>query len=71
MGKMVDIGSKISRSIVDYKLSRYTCYLIVQNADSRKKLRYREDILDNMGSDELIGEELQEHQVFLDSYKGL
>ena len=71
MCKMVDIGSKISRSIVDYKLSRYTCYLIVQNADSRKKLRYREDILDNMGSDELIGEELQEHQVFLDSYKGL
>lgn len=34
VGKMVNIGSKTSRSIVDYKLSRYACYLIVQNTDS-------------------------------------
>lgn len=34
---MVDIGAKKSRNIVDYKLSRYTCYLIVQNSDSRKE----------------------------------
>ena len=26
------------RRIVDYKLSRYACYLIVQNSDSRKKV---------------------------------
>ena len=32
VGKMVNIGSKTSRNIVDYKLSRYACYLIVQNA---------------------------------------
>jgi len=38
VGKMVDIGSKTSRSILDYKLSRYACYLIVQNGDSRKKV---------------------------------
>ena len=38
VGKMVDIGSKTSRSIVDYKLSRYACYLIVQNSDSRKEV---------------------------------
>ncbi len=38
MGKMVDIGSKTSRSIVDYKLSRYACYLIVQNADPKKEV---------------------------------
>ena len=38
VGKMVDIGSKTSRSISDYKLSRYACYLIAQNGDSRKKV---------------------------------
>ena len=35
--KMVDIGLKTSRNITDYKLSRYACYLIAQNGDSRKK----------------------------------
>ena len=38
VGKMVKIGSKTARSIVDYKLSRYACYLIVQNADPRKEV---------------------------------
>ena len=38
LGKMVSIGSKTSRSIADYKLSRYACYLIVQNADSNKEV---------------------------------
>ena len=36
-GKMVQIGSNTKRKIQDYKLSRYACYLIVQNGDSRKK----------------------------------
>lgn len=36
--KMVGIGSKTSRSIEDYKLSRYACYLIVQNSDPRKEV---------------------------------
>ena len=35
--KMVDIGSNPKRKISDYKLSRYACYLIAQNGDSRKK----------------------------------
>ena len=35
---MVDIGSNTSRNIEDYKLSRYACYLIAQNGDSRKKV---------------------------------
>ena len=35
--RMVKIGSQTSRKILDYKLSRYACYLIVQNADPRKK----------------------------------
>ncbi len=38
VGKMVTIGSKTRRKIMDYKLSRYACYLIVQNADPRKKV---------------------------------
>ena len=36
VGKMVNIGSKTLRNIIDYKLSRYACYLIVQNSDPRK-----------------------------------
>ena len=36
--KMVQIGSKTTRKIKDYKLSRYACYLIVLNCDPRKKV---------------------------------
>jgi len=36
VGRMVEIGSKTSRNIIDFRLSRYACYLIVQNADPRK-----------------------------------
>ena len=36
-GKMVKTGDSY-RKIKDYKLSRYACYLIAQNADSRKKV---------------------------------
>ena len=35
---MVEIGSGAKRKEVDYKLSRYACYLIVQNADPRKRI---------------------------------
>lgn len=34
--KMVNIGSNTQRETIDYKLSRYACYLIAQNGDSRK-----------------------------------
>jgi len=30
---MVDIGSGAKRQIADIRLSRYACYLIVQNGD--------------------------------------
>ena len=33
---MVDIGSGAQRPVADVKLSRYACYLIVQNGDSSK-----------------------------------
>lgn len=34
--KMVTIGSGAKRSQIDYKLTRYACYLIVMNGDPRK-----------------------------------
>ena len=34
---MVPVGSGAERSQKDYKLTRYACYLIAQNGDSRKK----------------------------------
>jgi len=36
--KMVQIGSTAEREQHDYKLSRYACYLIAQNGDSRKRV---------------------------------
>ena len=36
--KMVDIGSQTTRKVIDYKLSRYACYLIVMNGNPKKKI---------------------------------
>ncbi len=36
--EMVLIGSGAERMLVSYKLSRYACYLIVQNADPKKEV---------------------------------
>ncbi len=38
MVKMVSIGSGAQRAIEDIKLSRYACYLIIQNADPAKEI---------------------------------
>lgn len=35
---MVPIALGAYRKQIEYKLSRYACYLIAQNADSRKKV---------------------------------
>ena len=36
VGKMVEIGSGAQREVADVRLSRYACYLIVQNGDPSK-----------------------------------
>ncbi len=36
--KMVEIGSGAKREQIDHELSRYACYLIVQNGDPRKEV---------------------------------
>lgn len=38
VNKMVDLGSGSQRKIKDYMLSRYACYLIMQNGDPRKEV---------------------------------
>lgn len=38
VGKMVAIGSGAERKVDDLMLSRYACYLIVQNGDPRKEV---------------------------------
>lgn len=38
ISKMVNVGSGAERELDDFELSRYACYLIVQNGDSRKKV---------------------------------
>ncbi len=35
---MVSIGSDAKREVSDYRLSRYACYLIIQNSDPSKKI---------------------------------
>ena len=36
--KMINLAKGAQRKVLDYKLSRYACYLIVLNCDSRKKV---------------------------------
>ena len=38
VGKMVGLGSGSQRKLKDYMLSRYACYLIMQNGDPRKEV---------------------------------
>ena len=38
VGKMISLGKGGTRRVNDYKLSRYACYLIAQNGDSRKRV---------------------------------
>ncbi|MGD0816724.1 MAG: BRO family protein [Verrucomicrobiota bacterium] len=35
--EMVSIGSNAQRAVEDWRLSRYACYLVIQNADPSKR----------------------------------
>jgi DNA-damage-inducible protein D len=38
VGKLIEHGKGGKRRVTDYRLSRYACYLIVQNGDPRKEI---------------------------------
>ena len=42
VGKMIELAKTVQREIDDVMLSRYACYLIVQNADPRKEVVARD-----------------------------
>lgn len=45
LNKMVIVGSGAERQVDDYALSHYTCHLIVQNGDLRKKISKKTNII--------------------------
>ena len=38
VNKMIELAKGAKRTVLDYKLSRYACYLVVQNADPNKEV---------------------------------
>jgi DNA-damage-inducible protein D len=38
VNKMIEVAKTAKRQVIDYELSRYACYLIVQNGDPRKEV---------------------------------
>jgi len=78
---MVDIGSGAKRPIEDYLLSRYACYLIIQNADPTKPMvafgqsyfaiqTRKQELFEQSTEEEkrlLLREELKKHNNYLAS----
>ncbi len=85
ISKMVEIGSGAIREIKDTLLSRYACYLVIQNADPNKEIvahgqtnfaiqTRRQELADERIEEErrvLLREEMRQHNVQLaDAAKG-
>lgn len=76
---MVDIGSKAKRTIENYQLSRYACYLIVQNADPAKDIvasgqtyfaiqTRKQELFEQASEDDkrlMLRQELRKHNTYL------
>lgn len=79
ISNMVDIGSKAKREIEDFRLSRYACYLVVQNADPEKEMvalgqtyfavqTHKQEIFEQASDDEkrlILRDELRKHNTYL------
>ncbi|AJS57810.1 DNA damage-inducible protein D [Paenibacillus sp. IHBB 10380] len=77
--EMVEIGSGAKRSIRDYRLSRYACYLIIQNADPAKEIvalgqtyfavqTRKQEVFEQATEDErriMLRDELRKHNIQL------
>lgn len=53
VSKTIPMPKGAMKKAPDYMLSRYACYLVMQNGDARKGLAPDQKILDHMGSVEL------------------
>ncbi len=76
VSKMVTLGSGARRRIDDFQLSRYACYLIVQNADPSKPIvalgqtyfavqTRRQELADALETDALAGMTEQQRRLFV------
>ncbi|HBC94327.1 MAG TPA: DNA damage-inducible protein D [Pelotomaculum sp.] len=79
INEMVDIGSGAKRLIKDYLLSRYACYLLIQNADPTKPMvalgqtyfaiqTHKQELFEQSSDEEkrvILREELRKHHSVL------
>lgn len=74
--KMVQLGSGAERRVEDFRLSRYACYLLVQNADPAKPIvalgqtyfavqTRRQELADELEQDALAGMTEDEKRLFV------